>query len=205
LTSKGITHIVCFFDCQEATLFKTKKLENIFQLTCIEVSDSPLQNLIPQFPATTKLFNNALAASGKVLACCIGGMSRSPTFVIAYIMETFRVDFIRAYHFVQGKRLCINPNEGFKSQLKVSKVRHGIDLYMEWEYSPFWQEYEPIYSAWSFRGSNTAEEINRQTARRRPAPDDDDEPEDMRRHPRVDAHISDDHERASAGISGMIL
>ncbi|CAM0134978.1 unnamed protein product [Umbelopsis sp. WA50703] len=157
LTSKGITHIV---------------------------SDSPLQNLIPQFPATTKLFNNALAAGGKVLACCIGGMSRSPTFVIAYIMETFRVDFIRAYHFVQGKRLCINPNEGFKSQLK---------------------EYEPIYSAWSFRGSNTAEEINRQTARRRPAPDDDDEPEDMRRHPRVDAHISDDHERASAGISGMIL
>jgi protein-tyrosine phosphatase len=83
--------------------------------------------LIPQFPTATKLFNNALASGGKVLACCMGGMSRSPTFVIAYIMETFRVDFIRAYHFVQGKRLCINPNEGFKSQLKVSESQtcHG--------------------------------------------------------------------------------
>lgn len=122
LKSKGITHIVCFFDHNEAALFRTNNLASAFQFTCIEVSDSPLQNLIPQFPNATKLFNNAVNSGGKVLACCNGGMSRSPTFVIAYIMETFRVDFIRAYHFVQGKRLCINPNEGFKSQLKVSTI-----------------------------------------------------------------------------------
>ncbi|KAG2189418.1 hypothetical protein INT44_004560 [Umbelopsis vinacea] len=183
LRAKGITHIVCFFDSKESTIFRTNTLASLFEYTCIEVSDSPLQNLIPQFPTSTKLFNNAINSGGKVLACCNGGMSRSPTFVIAYIMETFRVDFIRAYQFVQGKRLCINPNEGFKSQLK---------------------EYEPIYSAWRWRADSTEEDTNRQIARRRPAPDDD-EDEDLRRHPRIDSRIPEDHDRASTGISGMIM
>jgi serine/threonine/tyrosine-interacting protein len=128
LKSKGITHIVCFFDNKESTIFRTDALATFFEFTCIEVSDSPLQNLIPQFPTATKLFNNAISSGGKVLACCNGGMSRSPTFVIAYIMETFRVDFIRAYQFVQGKRLCINPNEGFKSQLKVSFIHQASNM-----------------------------------------------------------------------------
>lgn len=46
--------------------------------------------------------------------------------------------------------------------------------------------------------------MNRQTSRRRPAPDDDEE-EEMRRHPRIESQIPEDHERASTGISGMLL
>lgn len=81
--------------------------------------------------------------------CCNGGMSRSPTFVIAYIMEAYQVDAVKAYQFVQGKRLCINPNDGFKSQLK---------------------EYEPIY-----RARQTNGDINRNDRRRRRSlPDDND-------------------------------
>jgi hypothetical protein len=47
--------------------------------------------------------------------------------------------------------------------------------------------------------------MNRQTSRRRPAPDDDEEEEEMRRHPRIDSRIPEDHDRASTGISGMLL
>lgn len=84
------------------------------------VSDSNLQNLIQYFPSTSEYIRNVLANNGKVVVCCNGGMSRSPTFVIAYVMETFNIDASQAYHFVQSKRLCINPNDGFKSQLKVN-------------------------------------------------------------------------------------
>lgn len=63
-----------------------------------------------------------ISQQGKVVVCCNGGMSRSPTFVIAYVMEVFKIDASQAYHFVQGRRLCINPNDGFKSQLKVNII-----------------------------------------------------------------------------------
>jgi hypothetical protein len=46
--------------------------------------------------------------------------------------------------------------------------------------------------------------MNRQTARRRPAPDDD-EDEEMRRHPRIEGRLPEDRDRASTGISGMML
>ncbi|KAI8066268.1 protein-tyrosine phosphatase-like protein [Gilbertella persicaria] len=118
----GITHIVCFVDETEARLFRTENLAHYFKYQQFIVSDSNLQNLIHFFPNTSQYFHHVITELGsKVLVCCNGGMSRSPTFVVAYVMEVFRIDASQAYHFVQAKRLCINPNDGFKSQLKVSK------------------------------------------------------------------------------------
>lgn len=48
-------------------------------------------------------------------------MSRSPSFVIAYAMEIYNMNATQAYQYVQSKRLCINPNDSFKSQLSVSE------------------------------------------------------------------------------------
>ncbi|KAI8366633.1 protein-tyrosine phosphatase-like protein [Radiomyces spectabilis] len=150
----GITHIVCLMDNREANLFRTDQISKLFQFTAFETNDSNLQNLIQIFPMVTALINDALVAGGHVLVCCNGGMSRSPTFVIAYIMETFNLDATDAYHFVQSKRLCINPNDGFKSQLK---------------------EYEPIYQARKSDSQNTSYDPSYQQHRRRRAPDEDDD------------------------------
>ena len=89
-------------------------------------SDSVNENLIPHFPQAFQFINSALSQHGKVLVQCNGGISRSPSFIVAYLMESRDMDFHSAYSFVQNKRFCINPNEGFKYQLK---------------------EYEPIFKA----------------------------------------------------------
>jgi protein-tyrosine phosphatase len=54
----------------------------------------------------------------KVLVHCAAGVSRSASFVIAYIMKSRKIGFDEAYTFVKSKRPIITPNSGFVKQLK---------------------------------------------------------------------------------------
>ncbi|KAI9310128.1 protein-tyrosine phosphatase-like protein [Dichotomocladium elegans] len=134
LKAAGITHILCFLDENEYRIFKTDHLAQNFIFKPVQISDTAVQNLIPIFPQCTQFIKNAIEQNGKVLVCCNTGMSRSPSFVIAYTMEMYNMNATQAYQYVQSKRLCINPNDGFKSQLNVReycavgkrKLRDGV-------------------------------------------------------------------------------
>ncbi|KAI8064196.1 protein-tyrosine phosphatase-like protein [Gongronella butleri] len=129
LQAYKVTHIVCLLDEAEANLFhRTLEAVNQYKHLILNVSDTTRQPLIAHFPMVNAFIRDARNQGSNVLICCNGGMSRSPCFVIAYIMETYDIDAKEAYQFVQSKRLCINPNDLFKSQLK---------------------EYEPIFRAGS--------------------------------------------------------
>ncbi|KAI9494710.1 protein-tyrosine phosphatase-like protein [Zychaea mexicana] len=142
----GITHILCFLDQNEQRLFRTENIVNHFNFWAVEVSDSTTQNLIPLFPLAAGHINETLVQGGKILVCCNGGMSRSPSFVIAFIMQAYDLNASQAYQYVQNRRLCINPNDGFKSQLS---------------------EYEPIYKARKSNGGDTQQQQFQQQQRRR--------------------------------------
>ncbi|CAG8817311.1 26904_t:CDS:2, partial [Gigaspora margarita] len=153
LKQNNITHIVSIRDASEKRILRPRFLDD-FRYFEIEVSDSPNERLIPHFPQAKAFIDDALLNNGKVFVHCNGGISRSPAFVVAYVMETTKMDYQHAYSFVQNRRFCMNPNEGFKVQLK---------------------EYEPIYSARDTINCHpyTQGELERQ-ALRRSAPDDDD-------------------------------
>ncbi|KAJ3028081.1 hypothetical protein HDV00_010681 [Rhizophlyctis rosea] len=153
LQQKGITHLLCIRDPKESHMVKVLFPAD-FDCHYIEVSDSPLQNLIPYFPDAKQYIDKALNEGGRVFVFCNGGISRSPAFVVAYVMESQRWDFKTAFSFVQNKRFCMNPNEGFKYQLA---------------------EYEPIFKARdTITNLNyTPEQIMEQGMRRRPLPEDD--------------------------------
>ena len=55
----------------------------------------------------------------KILVNCMIGSSRSATIVIAYIMWKQKMKYEDAFNFVKSKRKIINPNYGFKEQLKI--------------------------------------------------------------------------------------
>ncbi|KAJ3054050.1 hypothetical protein HK097_002785 [Rhizophlyctis rosea] len=158
LQQKGISHILCIRDTKEAHMVKAM-FPTEFTYHFIEVSDSPLQNLIPYFPDAKQFIDRALGDGKKVFVFCNGGISRSPAFVVAYVMESQRWDFKTAFSFVQNKRFCMNPNEGFKYQLA---------------------EYEPIFKARdAITNMNyTPEQILEQGMRRRPLEEDDMDNED---------------------------
>ncbi|CAO3667017.1 unnamed protein product [Rhizopus stolonifer] len=129
LQQQGITHVMCFFDEAETRIFRIDAVAQHFAFKQFIVSDTILQNLIQHFPTVSKCID-MIIPQGKVVLCCNGGMSRSPAFVVAYVMEKYNLDTIQAYQFVQSKRLCINPNDGFKCQLKeyepIFRARRGV-------------------------------------------------------------------------------
>ncbi|KAJ3104499.1 hypothetical protein HDU97_009112 [Phlyctochytrium planicorne] len=159
LTTHGITHILSIMDSKEREYMR-KTFPDRFVYHFIEVSDSPMQNLIPFFPEGKEFIKRSLQAGGRVLVYCNNGLSRSPAFVVAFVMEDQHMDYDTAYSFVQQKRFCMNPHEGFKFQLK---------------------EYEPIYMArLEMSGVKyTAEDILHQGSKKRQMDDEEDDDDAM--------------------------
>ena len=55
----------------------------------------------------------------KIFVHCYSGISRSATFVIAYLIEKLKIKYEDAYTIVKTKRNVICPNEGFMEQLRI--------------------------------------------------------------------------------------
>ncbi|KAI8920531.1 protein-tyrosine phosphatase-like protein [Entophlyctis helioformis] len=117
LQARGITHVLCIRDDGEKHLVRTLFPDQIVYQV-LEVSESPLQNLIPFFPQATAFISAAMSAGGSVLVHCNSGISRSPAIVVAYLIEAHLYTFSAAFQLVQNRRFCINPIEAFKFQLK---------------------------------------------------------------------------------------
>ncbi|KAJ3123859.1 hypothetical protein HK098_001604 [Nowakowskiella sp. JEL0407] len=155
LIQNQITHILCIRDRLEAKFVKPQ-FPGEFQYDVIEVSESPLQNLISYFPQAFSFIDHALKSGGKILVHCNSGVSRSPAFVVAYIMETRKWSYEQAFSLVQGKRFCMNPHESFKSQLQEYYAIYGARAQINLlQYSP--------------------QQILQQGGRRRRAPEEEDE------------------------------
>jgi len=61
-----------------------------------------------------------------VLVHCAGGVSRSATVVLAYLILARKMTLNEAYHHVQVRRPIIAPNAGFFNQLADLELRvHG--------------------------------------------------------------------------------
>ena len=79
------------------------------------VGDSERQNIIKYFGECL----NFIKGDDKVLVHCAGGISRSPTVVIAYIMWSKKMSYKEALEFVREKRYGVFPNAGFRDQLEL--------------------------------------------------------------------------------------
>ena len=64
------------------------------------------------------LFIMLFLKGNKVLVHCQGGISRSPTLVIAYLVQKKNLTLGNSFELVREKRPIIDPNEGFLYQLK---------------------------------------------------------------------------------------
>ncbi|KAL0128123.1 hypothetical protein PUN28_003404 [Cardiocondyla obscurior] len=125
LLDHGITHIVCVRHAIEANLIRPN-FPNSFKYLVLEIADTMTENIIQHFKTVKTFIDEALLSGGRVLVHGNAGISRSAALVLAYVMETYELSQMRAYSMVQQRRFCINPNEGFMTQLR---------------------EYEPIYQA----------------------------------------------------------
>lgn len=161
LNELGITHILCIRDVKEAFSVRARFPQNFTYLE-LDVQDNEDQNLIRVYPQARDFILGALAAGGRVLVHCNGGISLSPAFVIMFVMEQYQMTSEQAIQLVQNKRYCISPNGGFMSQIK---------------------EYEPIYRAKQAVSAGPPPDL-RNVRRKRDDDDDDDgeNGETLKRH-----------------------
>lgn len=161
LKEHGITHIVCIRHPLEANLIRANFPEH-FKYLVLDIKDDPEEQIIRYFTTVKEFIDDGLSSQGRVLLHGNGGMSRSAALMVAYLMETYGLPYKDAFSYVQQRRYCINPNEGFIRQL---------------------MEYEPIYMA-RFQQNN--HQPNRCGLKRPHGSDD-----EMEESPKRDRCISD--------------
>ena len=107
LKKLGITHIL--MTCYDMTPI----FPDDFVYENIEVNDNKNENILQYLVKGIKFIEQ----SEICYVHCKLGISRSATFVLAYVMYKYRVHLFKAMDYVFNKRPKINPNEGFQIQL----------------------------------------------------------------------------------------
>lgn len=130
----GITHVLTIIcstylkEAEEAAQGYTTKL--------IKAEDDKFQNLMQYFEESNLFISKALENKNKILVHCALGRSRSPTFVMAYLMSTKNMDLKEAYAFVRDKRI-IMPQKAFLRQLAMYHIDNCQVLDKGYEMSKF--------------------------------------------------------------------
>lgn len=84
-----------------------------------DIQDVPNQLLTPYIYSLVNLIISYLDSGKKVLVYCHMGISRSATLVAAVMMKKLGITSDEAIYLVSQKRPIINPNNGFRKQLKA--------------------------------------------------------------------------------------
>lgn len=113
LSELGITHILNVSDCIPNYY---ESSTNITYMR-IPIADCGSVILKDYFPTVFEFINNALESDGRVLVHCFAGKSRSASFVIAYLMQYEKMNYMDAFKHVQSHREVVDPNLGFLLQL----------------------------------------------------------------------------------------
>ena len=113
LSELRITHILNVSDC----------IPNYYESTTditymrVPIVDCGSVILKDYFPTVFEFINNALESGGRILVHCFAGKSRSASFIIAYLMQYEKMNYIDALKHVQSHREVVEPNFGFELQL----------------------------------------------------------------------------------------
>lgn len=116
LKSRKITHILgVAHECEIPDYIKTDKL---FVVMHISLRDSSEENIEMYFNQTSNFIESAFARDEAVLVFCRMGVSRSASFVIAFLITHGKLNYEDAFDLVKSKRNCVSPNLGFCLQLR---------------------------------------------------------------------------------------
>lgn len=83
----------------------------------IAIRDHPAQDLGPYFDLVLNFMREQVLQRQNILVHCNMGVSRSPSFVAAYLIRFHRLSLDHALRLISSKRRCIAPNDGFLLQL----------------------------------------------------------------------------------------
>ena len=96
---------------------KNKNLPKDIKELHFDIKDYENFELYDYFDEANEFINKCRLEGGVLLVHCKYGISRSASFIIAYLIKYMRYTVDYAFNFVFQKRNQIKPNEGFMRQL----------------------------------------------------------------------------------------
>ena len=112
MNQHNINTIICVANKDDITI--KKEILDVKKVYQFEIKDNTSQTL--DFDSIIQLIEESFS-QGAVLVNCAAGMSRSPSFVIAYLMKMQQKTLNDAFIFVKRARPKIFPNSFFMTQL----------------------------------------------------------------------------------------
>src|SRR5437870_10377941 len=85
----------------------------------VSICDDESSDIYQYFDDCIQFIDDAIEKGGKVLVHCMCGISRSATIVAAYLIDKCHYSDEEAINIIKEYRDCINPNPGFRRQLKL--------------------------------------------------------------------------------------
>ena len=113
LKELGITHIVT------AVVGVEPMFPNDFKYQLVDICDTKTTDISIHFDQCAKFMDDAIENGGKVYVHCMCGISRSATIIAAYLIYKYRFTDDTAIGLLKECRDCIDPNPGFRRQLKI--------------------------------------------------------------------------------------
>lgn len=93
----------------------------------IPIFDNKGEDLVPHFDAAFRFIDEG-SHRGNVLVHCHKGISRSVSFVIAYLIRKNGFTYDEALQYVKSIRPFVQPNEAFERQLRLFEARENPSL-----------------------------------------------------------------------------
>jgi predicted protein tyrosine phosphatase len=78
-----------------------------------------IYNNKPMIEIGYHFIDDALLFQKNVLIHCMAGVSRSVSMIAYYLMKKYHIDYNDVINYIRNKRSIVNPNDSFKSQLKI--------------------------------------------------------------------------------------
>ncbi|CBY13950.1 unnamed protein product [Oikopleura dioica] len=136
LSGAEITHLVSILsEKQSSSLDKSKNdkfTETLSTTRCkrflITEEDQKQTNISKYFSMTSEFIHEGLwIDNGNLLVHCMMGKSRSATISTAYLCTITGLSWLTVLNSLRSCREVVNPNEGFKEQLRLYEESGGFE------------------------------------------------------------------------------
>ena len=114
-------HLTCHFKHEKDKESKQAPVIDYHHVTINDTEDDA-PTLASHLASAVEFIDTHLSNGTNVYVHCMQGISRSASFVVAYIMHKTHCSFHEALDFVRTKRSIANPNPGFARVL--ASIRH---------------------------------------------------------------------------------
>ncbi len=97
----------------------------------VDIDDRDRCNIKAHFDPCIAFINKHVKQGTSVYVHCAAGVSRSASIVIAYLMKEFNMSYDIAFSQLKACRPVIDPNNGFRKQLKTYEEELRMKGFME--------------------------------------------------------------------------